>query len=165
MSHSQKFCMRNSLIKIICIHHMIFQENIQKLYNVYFHASKITKHHQILHIATSSIYQKFDRTEKFLCGAAFDLQLIYKILSRPPFDQIFSPFLIGNVKKLSVKTTLLIFVDFAPSRFSRNKFEQATQPFHAESGHTQATYASKIWFQKYKQSHLKEHKILRTNIF
>ena len=49
MSHSQKFCMRNSLIKIICIHHMIFQENIQKLYNVYFHASKITKHHQILY--------------------------------------------------------------------------------------------------------------------
>ena len=115
---------------------------------LYFLASRITKHHQILHTPTWPIYPRFDRTKKFLRGAAFDPQLIYKTWLRLPFDQIFSPFLIGNVRKLAEKTILLIFVAFAPSRFSRSKFEQATQPFHAESGHTQATYASKIWLKK-----------------
>ena len=123
---------------------------------LYFLAFQFTKHHQILHTATWLIYLKFDRLEKFLRGAAFDPKLIYKTWLRPSFDQIFSTFLIGNVKKLSVKTILNIFVDFAPSRLSISKFELATQEFHAVSGHIQATYASKIWFQKYKQSHLKE---------
>ena len=112
----------------------------------YFLASRITKHHKILHTATWAIYLKFDRPEKFLRGAAFDPQLIYKTWLKPPFDQIFSPFLIKNVRKLSEKIILLIFVLFGHSRFSKSKFEQATQPFHAESGHKQATYASKIWF-------------------
>ena len=70
----------------------------------YFLASRITKHHKILHTATWPIYLKFDRHEKFLRGTAFDPQLIYKTWLRPPFDQSFSPFLIRNVRKLSEKS-------------------------------------------------------------
>ena len=88
------------------------------------------------------------------------LQNLTEATFSPDFFTVFD-----RKRQKTVKTILLIFVDFAPSRFSRNKFEQATQPFHAESGHTQAAYASKIWFQKNKQSHLKEHKILETKIF
>ena len=67
---------------------------------LYFVASKITKHHQILDTATWPIYLKFDRLEEFLRGAAFDPQLIYKSWLRPPFDQIFSPEVISNFKKV-----------------------------------------------------------------
>ena len=85
---------------------------------LYFLASKISKHHQILHTATWPIYLKFDRLEKFLRGSAFDPQLIYKSWLRPPFDQIFSPFLIGNVGKLSVKSVCRFFSILRP-RVSR----------------------------------------------
>ena len=86
---------------------------------LYFLGSRITKHYQILHTATWPIYLKFDRPEKFLRGAAFDPQLIYKTWLRPPFDQIFTPFLIGNVRKPFVKTILIEFLLISRLRGSR----------------------------------------------
>ena len=83
----------------------------------YFLASRITKHHKILHTATWPIYLKFDRHEKFLRGTAFDPQLIYKTWLRPPSDQIFSPFFYQKCQKTVWKIILFIFVDFMPSRF------------------------------------------------
>ena len=127
--------------------------------------SRIMKHHRIWHTATWPIYLKFHRLEKFLRGAVFDRQLIYKTWLRPPFDQIFTPFLIRNVRKPFVKTILIEFLLISRLRGSRGtNLSKPLNRFTLSPGTHKPPTPQKSDFKK-KQSHLKEHKILRTNIF